>query len=89
MKSVNPREMLTTQEAADVLNVSKNFLEQARGNGSGPPFVKISPGAVRYMRAHLEAWVDERVHTVSSESNYVSAGSKKGKAQRVGDKFDE
>ncbi|MFY9957960.1 helix-turn-helix domain-containing protein [Bradyrhizobium sp.] len=53
-----PTEYLTTAEAAEYLRLSRQFLQIARmrGDGSGPPFIKLAR-AVRYRRAALDAWM--------------------------------
>ncbi len=52
--------MLTTDQAAAVLNVHPSTLEKGRQShraGLFPPYVKIGK-AVRYRLADLEAWLD-------------------------------
>ncbi|MFK4727122.1 excisionase family DNA binding protein [Bradyrhizobium niftali] len=53
-----PAEYFTTTEAARYLRLSVQFLEVARhrGDGRGPPFVKLSR-SVRYRRSALDAWM--------------------------------
>ena len=59
--------LLTTEQAAKFLGMSKAFLERdrwasARTPGRGPriPFVRVGKRAVRYERAVLEALVRDR-----------------------------
>ena len=40
--------LLTTQEAADCLGVSKAFLERDRWAGAKIPFIKVGTRAIRY-----------------------------------------
>jgi len=47
---------LTTQEAAEFLKIGKSTLEQARLTGSGPPYVRFGPKAIRYRVSDLEGW---------------------------------
>lgn len=60
--SPNPRLLLDTRAAAEVLCVSPGYLEQLRTIGGGPKFLKL-PGRgkagyiVRYSGEALEAWV--------------------------------
>ncbi len=55
---------LTEIEVAEYLKMSRNFLRLARqrlkanGKSAGPPFVKMGR-SVRYMRADLDAWIDQ------------------------------
>ncbi len=55
---MNPK-LLTTQEAANYLSVSKAFLERDRWSGAQIPFVKIGIRAVRYEREALDAYIEE------------------------------
>ncbi len=62
--AINPKMLLTTKEAADILCVSPSWLEHARtkrekGGKEGPDFVRIGGkgGSVRYRPIALEAFV--------------------------------
>lgn len=57
-------EYMTTKEAAAYLKLSRQFLEAARyrGDGSGPPYVKLER-AVRYRRSVLDAWMSAHDHS--------------------------
>jgi hypothetical protein len=48
-------EFLTTKQAAEFLNLSRQFLEAARyrGDGSGPPYIKLQR-AVRYRKSFTQ-----------------------------------
>lgn len=59
--------ILNTEEAAKYLNVQPATLEQWRWNGKGPRFVKIGR-ACRYRQADLEAFLDARVFSSTTES---------------------
>jgi hypothetical protein len=56
-------EYLTTVEASQYLKLSGQFLEVAhrRGDGSGPPFIKLAR-AVRYRRSAPDAWMSAHDH---------------------------
>ena len=43
-------EWLTTEQLADWLGVSKQWVELRRKLGDGPPFFRPSPNAIRYRR---------------------------------------
>lgn len=58
---------LKTPEAAAYLNVQPATLEQWRWNGRGPKFVKIGR-SVRYRQADLDAFLEERVFTSTTEA---------------------
>jgi hypothetical protein len=65
-------EFLTTDRAAQRLGVSTSFLNKARLDGSGPPFIKLGARIV-YDPADLAAWAEARKHQSTSE--YVAPGS--------------
>lgn len=52
---------LTTREAAQRLNISKRFLENARRGGEGPRFIAMG-SAIRYAVADLDSWIAARTH---------------------------
>lgn len=56
-------EVLTVNEAAEYVRLSKPTLDRLRIAGGGPRFAKLSPGsgAVRYRRADLDAWLEARL----------------------------
>ncbi len=58
--------VMNTDEAAEYLKVSTQFLEIARHRGGGPRYVKLAR-MVRYRRVDLDAWLAEhlREHTAS------------------------
>ena len=49
-------DLLTTDEAADLLELTAGTMKNYRVDNTGPPYVKIG-GKVRYRRADLEAWI--------------------------------
>ncbi len=52
--------LLTTQEAADYLSVSKAFLERDRWAGARIPFIKIGARAVRYEQDALDDYIKKQ-----------------------------
>lgn len=58
--------ILTTQEAARYVRLSKPTLERFRINGDGPRFAKLG-GAVRYRADDLEAWLASRLIQSTSQ----------------------
>lgn len=62
-------QLMTTAQAAEVLGVSRRFLEISRHRGDGPEYVKVG-SAVRYRPSALESWIEQR--TVSSTSEQSS-----------------
>jgi predicted DNA-binding transcriptional regulator AlpA len=63
-----PDDLLTTRAVAEWLGVSVQFLEIGRHKGYGPKFVRIGPARIRYRRAGVLAWLEER--TFASTSQY-------------------
>lgn len=59
--------LLTTQQAADYLSLSKAFLERDRWAGARIPFIKVGTRAVRYRARDLEAYLESRVRTSTSD----------------------
>ena len=55
-------QLMTTQQVADLLCVSIQWLEigRSRGNNYGPPFKRLSPRMVRYRRGDLRTWLESR-----------------------------
>lgn len=60
-------ENLKTAEAAAFLQVQPTTLEQWRWNGKGPRFIKMGR-CVRYRRADLEAFIEGRAFTSTTEA---------------------
>jgi hypothetical protein len=52
--------LMTTQETANWLNVSRQFLELGRMHGYGPPATVLSPKVVRYRKNLVLKWLLER-----------------------------
>lgn len=55
----NPKNYLTTLQAAKWLNVSKSFLDKARHGGRGPKALLFGR-AVRYRMDDLNAWAESQ-----------------------------
>ena len=49
-------DLLTTDEAADLLELTSGTLKNYRVDNTGPAYVKIG-GKIRYRRGDLEAWI--------------------------------
>lgn len=62
-----PAALLVTAEAVFVLALSPRTLEALRLKGGGPPYIALTPRAVRYRRADLDAWIDARKRTSTSD----------------------
>lgn len=59
--------LLTVEEAASRLKISKHTLNRWRVTGEGPPFKKYGPRLVRYAERELDAWGATRTHGSTSE----------------------
>lgn len=60
--------LLNVRQAAARLGLSKSTLDKMRGAGTGPRFIKSTARAVRYDPADLDAWVEARRRTSTSEA---------------------
>lgn len=60
-------QLLTTNQAAVYLSLSKAFLERDRWAGAKVPFIKIGSRAVRYRINDLEAYVQSRMRLSTSD----------------------
>ena len=58
--------LLTVEEAATRLKISKHTLNRWRVTGEGPPFVKYGPRLVRYAERVLDEWAGKRTHGSTS-----------------------
>lgn len=59
--------LLTTEEAAGFLGVSKAFLERDRWAGARIPFVRVGSRAVRYRLSALHEYVEKQERYSTSE----------------------
>lgn len=53
--------LLDTATAANLLGVSKAFLERDRWAGARIPFIKVGTRAVRYRQSDLEDYIESKV----------------------------
>ena len=60
-------QILTTTEAAEILGVSKAFLERDRWAGARIPFIKVGTRAVRYRLSDLCAYIDKQARLSTSQ----------------------
>lgn len=54
------QQILTRNEMARLLKVSRNFLDHISTRGEGPPFFRIGR-AIRYDKSLVERWLAEQV----------------------------
>ena len=74
----DPDELLSTSELAEITGLSTQFYEIGRVNGYGPKFVRLSPRRVRYRRADVLAWLEERTYARTAEYEHQLSGRKLG-----------
>lgn len=63
--------LLTVEEAAARLKVSKHTLNRWRVTGEGPPYIKSGPRLVRYEQEAIDHWARDRRRASTKD---VSAG---------------
>lgn len=63
----DPHALLLSREAALVLRCTTDCLEHWRARGTGPAYVRLGSGRVRYYLADLRAWLDARRVRPTSE----------------------
>ena len=59
--------LLTTQEAAESLGVSRAFLERDRWAGAKIPFIRIGTRTVRYRYKDLFNYIDQQIRSSTSD----------------------
>lgn len=59
--------LLTNKEAARYLSVSEAFLNRDRWAGARIPFVRVGSRAVRYRVSDLDAFLESRLRTSTSQ----------------------
>ena len=60
-------DILNTKEAAAYVRLGKPTLERFRISGDGPKYCKLG-GAVRYRKTDLDAWLESRLTSSTSEA---------------------
>jgi len=66
MTDNNLKDYLSPKEAAEYLGISISSLNQSRTTGEGPRYAKIGRRVI-YDRCDLDAWVEARKRTFTSE----------------------
>jgi predicted DNA-binding transcriptional regulator AlpA len=64
---MNDDALLTVEDAARRLKISKHTLNRWRVTGEGPPFIKYGPRLVRYVVGALDGWASKRFYSNTSE----------------------
>lgn len=57
---MSSRELLTTDEVAELIRVDISTLKRWRAAGKGPSYIRIGEDKILYRRATIETWLDER-----------------------------
>lgn len=65
---MSSRELLTTEEAAELYGLSQSTLRKWRCAGRGPRFTRVG-AAVRYKKAELEAYVEGRTFDNTTQAD--------------------
>lgn len=65
-KSTTPT-LLCEKEVAKLLGLSIKTLQKWRIQGEGPPFIRLSPKAIRYQLDDVLAWLQANRRTSTSE----------------------
>ncbi len=60
--------LLTTRQAAEFLGLKPSCLENWRWKGYGPSYVQVTRRAIRYQREDLDAFVQERRRSSTSDT---------------------
>ena len=58
------KEVMTTEEAAELLGISARTLEAMRARGHGPRFIRVGR-LVRYTKSDMEAYLKEKAKCTS------------------------
>ena len=64
----DPDSLLTEDEAASLLGFTPRTMQAWRVRGGGPPFLRISSRALRYMRSDLLSWAKSKRKASTSEA---------------------
>lgn len=67
MHNDNPNQILTTEQAAEYMQVSAATLTTWRCRGGGPPFLNVGSRTVRYRRTDLDEWMSATLRHSTSE----------------------
>jgi predicted DNA-binding transcriptional regulator AlpA len=59
--------LLTTDQLAAELGISRASLEQLRARGGGPAFIRVGARAIRYRRSDISRFYESRVEQPGSK----------------------
>lgn len=63
--------LVPEKDAAKMIGVSPRTLRNWRVTGGGPQYVKVSARCVRYRRADIFSWIEDRERRHTSQANRV------------------
>ena len=64
--------LVTTEQAANYICMSKAFLERDRWAGARIPFIKVGSRAVRYRLSDLDSFLDSQVRQSTSDQGGIA-----------------
>lgn len=68
VNALDSEELLTPAETARITKLSVSTLSDKRWKGTGPTFIKLTPGRggrIRYRRRDVDEWLDHRASSVT------------------------
>ena len=68
--TTSPLNLLTEKEVAQRTGFSIRTLQSWRMRGGGPSFVRISARCIRYRPQDVEAWIEQRLRTSTSDVGF-------------------
>lgn len=60
-------ELLSEKEVAQLTGFSIRTLQGWRWRGTGPLFIRVSPRCIRYRLSDVEAWIEQRLRSSTSD----------------------
>jgi hypothetical protein len=60
-------DLLTSQELAAWLGVSRQWVEIGRSQGYGPKYVEVAPHSIRYRRDDVNKWLNARTYSCTAD----------------------
>ena len=82
--AANADEWLNTQQVADWLGMSKQWVELRRKFGDGPPFFRPSPNAIIYRRGEVVRWLYQRHHQRTAEYQHEASARSRPRGRQKG-----
>jgi excisionase family DNA binding protein len=62
------RQLLTTDDLAELLNLSRHAVYQMRHRNEGPRFIRLDTRSVRYRPEDVDAWLEERAAATAQQA---------------------